>query len=78
MSTITIFLMLMIILSPSYANTFKVFHNTLDPSVFGTTGGLRLNETGEGYVSAFTMCIRFQGHCSEFFLMKFFVAQLIT
>ena len=49
----------------SSGRTFKVFHNTLDPSVFGTTGGLRLNETGDGYVTALTMCIRFQGQNSK-------------
>ena len=50
---------------PTFARVFKVFHNTLDPSEFGTIGGLRLNETGEGYVTAFTMCLRFQGQYSK-------------
>ena len=41
---------------------FKVFHNTLDPAVFGTVGGADLvNATGAGYVGAVTICIRFQG-----------------
>ena len=46
------------------ANTehFKVFHNTLDPAVFGTVGGAHLvNITGNGDVEAVTICIRFQG-----------------
>ena len=63
MRIIIIFLALMT--PPSSARTFKVFHNTLDPSVFGTIGGLRLNETGDGYVTALTMCLRFQGQYSK-------------
>ena len=46
------------------ANTehFKVFHNTLDPAVFGTVGGAHLvNVTGDGDVEALTICLRFQG-----------------
>ena len=42
------------------AKTFKVFHNTLDPAVFGTTGGAHHNATGEGNVDALSICIRFQ------------------
>ena len=41
--------------------TFKVFHNTLDPSVFGQNGGAILNATGDGFVDALTLCVRFQG-----------------
>ena len=41
--------------------TFKVFHNTLDPAVFGTAGGAHLiNATGSGHVEALTICVRFQ------------------
>ena len=47
------------------ANTFSVIHNTIDPAVFGTKGGARLNATGDGYVDAFTICIRFQGQYSK-------------
>ena len=43
------------------AKTFSVIHNTIDPAVFGTKGGATLNATGDGYVDAFTICIRFQG-----------------
>ena len=46
----------------AHANTFKVFHNTFDPAVFGTTGGAHLNATGDGYVDALSICIRFQVH----------------
>ena len=61
-----IFLFFLPLIIPlSTAKTFKVFHNTLDPSVFGTIGGLRLNETGDGYVTALTMCLRFQGQYSK-------------
>ena len=49
----------------SHGRTFKVFHNTHDPAVFGKIGGLRLNETGDGFVTAFTMCLRFQGQYSK-------------
>ena len=42
------------------AKTFKVFHNTFDPAVFGTTGGAHHNATGEGNVDALSICIRFQ------------------
>ena len=42
------------------AKTFKVFHNTFDPAVFGTTGGAHHNATGDGYVDALSICIRFQ------------------
>ena len=41
--------------------TFKVFHNTLDPSVFGQNGGAILNATGDGFLDSLTLCIRFQG-----------------
>ena len=40
--------------------TFKVFQNTLDPSVFGQNGGAILNASGSGFVDAFTLCMRFQ------------------
>ena len=45
--------------------TFKVFHNTLDPSVFGQNGGAILNATGDGFVDALTLCVRFQGSDSS-------------
>ena len=42
--------------------TFKVFNNTLDPSVFGQNGGAILNASGgDGNVDAVTICLRFQG-----------------
>ena len=41
-------------------STFKVFHNTLDPTEFGKNGGAILNATGNGYVNALTLCLRFQ------------------
>ena len=41
--------------------SFRVFHNTLDPSVFGQNGGAILNANGDGFVDAFTLCLRFQG-----------------
>ena len=45
----------------SAARTFRVFHNTLDPAVFGTAGGAHLvNATGSGHVDALTICVRFQ------------------
>ena len=41
--------------------TFKVFNNTLDPSVFGQNGGAILNASGrDGFVDAVTICLRFQ------------------
>ena len=41
--------------------TFKVFNNTLDPSVFGQNGGATLNaKGGDGFVDAVTICLRFQ------------------
>ena len=61
---ISIFILPLMVL-PTFARVFKVFHNTLDPSEFGTIGGLRLNETGDGYVTALTMCLRFQGQHSK-------------
>ena len=39
---------------------FKVFHNTLDPSVFGQNGGAILNASGDGFEDALTICLRFQ------------------
>ena len=48
--------------------SFKVFHNTLDPSVFGQNGGAILNATGDGFVDALTLCVRFQG-CDNIELM---------
>ena len=42
------------------AKTFKVFHNTYDPAVFGTTGGAHHNATGDGNVDDLSICIRFQ------------------
>ena len=51
----------------SSAKTFSVIHNTNDPAEFGTKGGAALNasETGDDYVDAFTICIRFQGRGSK-------------
>ena len=48
--------------------TFRVFTNTLDPSVFGTNGGATLKASGDGLVDALTICLRFQAwhilsHC---------------
>ena len=48
---------------------FRVFHNTLDPAVFGTAGGAHLvNATGAGgigsQVEALTICVRFQVNVS--------------
>ena len=57
-------LIISLLVSMVSANTghFKVFHNTLDPAVFGTVGGAHLvNATGNGDVEAVTICIRFQG-----------------
>ena len=54
--------LLPILFTLAHANTFKVFHNTFDPAVFGTTGGAHLNATGDGYVDALSICIRFQVH----------------
>ena len=55
-------IILSLVASLASAKTFKVFHNTLDPSVFGTTGGAHLiNATGDGHIEALTICIRFQG-----------------
>ena len=42
------------------AKNFSVIYNTVDPSVFGTQGGAHLNATGDGFVDALTLCIRFQ------------------
>ena len=42
------------------AKTFKVFHNTLDPAVFGTTGGAHHNTTIDGKEDAISICVRFQ------------------
>ena len=44
----------------AHAKLFKVFHNTFDPAVFGTTGGAHHNGTGDGYVDAMSICVRFQ------------------
>ena len=47
--------------APLAANIIRVFHNTLDPAVFGTAGGAHLvNAKGEGHVNALTICVRFQ------------------
>ena len=43
-----------------HAKTFKAFHNTFDPAVFGTTGGAHHNATADGYVDASSICIRLQ------------------
>ena len=40
--------------------TFKVFQNTLDLSDFGLISGAILNASGNGYVDAVTICMRFQ------------------
>ena len=53
-------LLLLLFVKMAHANTFKVFHNTFDPAVFGTTGGAHHNATGDGYVDALSICIRFQ------------------
>ena len=53
-------LLLLIFVNLAHAKTFKVFHNTFDPAVFGTTGGVHHNATGEGNVDALSICIRFQ------------------
>ena len=53
-------MLLLIFLNLANAKTFKVFHNTLDPAVFGTTGGAHHNATGDGIVDALSICIRFQ------------------
>ena len=50
--------------------SFRVFHNTLDPAVFGTAGGAHLvNATGLGdigsQVEALTICVRFQVNVSD-------------
>ena len=50
----------LLLVSLVHAKTFKVFHNTFDPAVFGTTGGAHHNATGDGYVDALTICNRFQ------------------
>ena len=50
----------LIFVNLAHAKTFKVFHNTFDPAVFGTTGGAHHNATGEGNVDALSICIRFQ------------------
>ena len=48
---------------------FRVFHNTLDPAVFGTAGGAHLvNATSGGIgsqVEALTICVRFQVNVSD-------------
>ena len=53
-------LLLLVLVKLAHAKTFKVFHNTHDPAVFGTVGGAHHNATGEGYVDAFSVCARFQ------------------
>ena len=50
--------------------TFKVFHNTLDPTEFGKNGGAILNATGDGFVNALTLCLRFQGCYQAYFLLR--------
>ena len=50
----------LIFLNVASAKIFKVFHNTLDPAVFGTTGGAHHNTTEDGKVDALSICIRFQ------------------
>ena len=49
--------------------SFRVFHNTLDPAVFGTAGGAHLvNATSRGrgsQVEALTICVRFQVNVSD-------------
>ena len=44
------------------ATKFKVFHNTLDPAIFGTKGGATLKATAAGneHIEALTLCVRFQ------------------
>ena len=49
------------------AKTFSVIYNTIDPAIYGTKGGATLEAaaTGDDYVNAFTICIRFQGGNSK-------------
>ena len=57
-----IIIILSLVASLASAKVFKVFHNTFDPSVFGTTGGAHLvNATDDGLIEALTICVRFQG-----------------
>ena len=37
---------------------FTVFRNTVDKEDFDTIGGALLNETGSGYITALTICLR--------------------
>ena len=37
---------------------FTVFRNTVDKEDFDTIGGAMLNETGTGYITALTICLR--------------------
>ena len=37
---------------------FTVFRNTVDKEDFDTIGGAMLNETGNGYITALTICLR--------------------
>ena len=53
--------LVLLLSTPLAAKIIKVFHNTLDPAVFGTAGGAHLiNAKGEGHVNALTICVRFQ------------------
>ena len=63
---VPLILFLPLLTSPLAAavKTFRVFHNTLDPDVFGTAGGAHLiNASGlqaSTHVDALTVCVRFQ------------------
>ena len=54
--------LLLLFVTLAHAKAFKVFHNTFDPAVFGTTGGAHHNATGDGDVDALSICVRFQVH----------------
>ena len=38
--------------------SFTVFRNTVDKEDFETIGGAMLNETGTGFITAVTICLR--------------------
>ena len=63
--------------SAASAKPFRVIHNTVDPSVFGTKGGAALNASEEGAVKAFTFCMRYQDSVQRGFDLPFNINSII-
>ena len=50
---------ILVMVRGNYAkDSFTVFHNTVGKEDFATIGGAILNETGTGFTTAVTICLR--------------------